>query len=794
MFKNYIRIAWRNLVKRKVFTAINILGLAIGFGSSVLIYLFLSYHLSFDNFHANSDRIYRMVTEEHRDFVGYDPSVPPAFAKTFREDYDYAEKVAKIVFQDGFVLDSEKNGEVDKFKQSVAFVEEDFFKIFNYPLLDGSNNVSLSAPNTAIITENIAQKMYGKTAVVGETFILENDKAIQITGVLKNLPKTTFLNTEVFISFQNLKDFFEFAATENWNGITTNLECFSLLKPNQNIDHIETALLELPKKHRPKTKNKHIYKLQPLSIMHFDPLYGGLDPVLLWVFGIIGLFLVVIACINFINISTAQAFYRSKEIGVRKVLGSFKHHLFWQFLSETFVISLFAILIGLGLAILFLPSFNDLFQIELSIAHLLNIRFLGFLILVLSLVSFLSGSYPGILMSRIVPVLALKGKLSHNDTGGNTTRKILVVAQFAISITLIAATLIISRQIDYAINTDLGFDKESIVMVDIPEEIEPVQLQGLKERFNQIPGVQSTTACLSSPGGADSNWGTNLKYHNRPEREEFNIGIKAGDVDFINTFEIPLVAGRNFFKNDSLSEVLVNEKLAQKLGLASSEELLGKKIDANGGGVKATIVGVVKDFHSSDFTEDIIPIFIGAKNNWYSELAFKINMHDTKSTLNQIEKVWTDAFSNYIYEYHFLDERVAQQYEAEQRYLSLSKVFSALAILIGCLGLYGLILFFVGQRTKEIGIRKVLGSNVGNILALFTADFFKLILIAGVFATPIAWYLMEQWLQGYTYRTEIHWWVFAFAILSIMVITLLTISYQTLKVAVASPVKSLRTE
>ncbi|WP_420603614.1 ABC transporter permease [Flagellimonas sp.] len=794
MFKNYIRIAWRNLLKRKVFTAINILGLAIGFGSSVLIYLFLSYHLSFDNFHANSDRIYRMVTEEHRDFVEYDPSVPPAFAKVFREDYEYAEKVAKIVVQDGFVLHSKKNGDIDKFKQNVAFVEEDFFKIFNYPLLSGGNNVSLTAPNTALITEDLAQKMYGKTAVVGETFVLENDKTIQITGVLKSLPKTTFLKSEVFVSFQNLEDFFEFAATENWNGITTNLQCFSLLKPNQNIDHIETALLELPKKHRPTTKNKHVYKLQSLSIMHFDPLYGGLDPTLLWVFGIIGLFLIVIACINFINISTAQAFYRSKEIGVRKVLGSFKQHLFWQFLSETFVISLFAILIGLGLAILFLPSFNELFQIELSVYHLLNLRFFAFLILVLAMVSFLSGSYPGILMSRIVPVLALKGKLSHNDTGGNTTRKVLVVAQFAISITLIAATLIISRQIDYAVNTDLGFNKESIVMVDIPTEMEPVQLQGLKDRFNQIPGVQSTTACLSSPGGADSSWGTSIKYHNRPEPEEFSIELKAGDIDFINTFDIPLIAGRNFFKNDSLSEVLVNEKFAQKLGLASSEELLGKKIEASGGSVKATIVGVVKNFHNADFTEEINPIFIGAKNSWYAELAFKINMRNTASTLDQIEQVWTDAFSDYIYEYHFLDERVAQQYEAEQRYLSLSKVFSALAILIGCLGLYGLILFFVGLRTKEIGIRKVLGSNVANILALFTADFFKLILIAGVFATPIAWYLMEQWLQGYTYRTEIHWWVFALAILSIMAITLFTISYQTLKVAVASPVKSLRTE
>ncbi|WP_396591281.1 ABC transporter permease [Allomuricauda sp. R78024] len=795
MFKNYLRIAWRNLLKRKVFTAINILGLAIGFGSGILIYLFLSYHLSFDNFHANSDRIYRMATEEHRDLIEFEPSVPPAFAKTFREDYEYAEKVAKISSQDGLIMDVVRNGVTDKFKEDVAFVEEDFFQIFNYPLINGSNNISLSAPNTAVLTEAVALKMFGKTNVVGETFVLQNNKTIEITGVLKNIPKTTFLDRGVFVSFENLKDFFEFAASETWGGITSNLQTYALLKPNQNIASIETALLELPKKHRPKSKNKHIYKLQSLSDIHFNPLYGGLDPVLLWVFAIIGLFLITIACINFINISTAQAFYRSKEIGVRKVLGSFKHHLFWQFLSETFVISLFAIILGVTLTLVFLPSFNNLFELQLSWKDLLNYRFLGFLMFILTLVAFLSGSYPGILMARIVPVLALKGKLSHNDTGGTTTRKVLVVAQFAISITLIAATLIISRQIDYAVNTDLGFDKESIVMVEIPAAIDRIKLKSLKERFNQIPGVQNVSACLSSPGAAENNWGTGVKYHNRAEVEEFSIEAKIGDVNYLNTFNIPLVAGRNFFESDSLiTELLVNERLGEKLGLATSEELIGKKIEVNGGRMSGTIVGVVQNFHDSNFTEGINPVFIAANNDWYGEIALKINHQNTASTLEEIGEKWSDAFTGYIFEYRFLDERVAKQYETEQRYLSLSKVFSALAILIGCLGLYGLILFFVGQRTKEIGIRKVLGSNVANILTLFTVDFFKLILIAGLLATPIAWYLMEQWLQGYAYRTEIHWWVFAFAIISIMVITLITISYQTLKVAVASPVKSLRTE
>lgn len=794
MFKNHLKIAWRNLIKRKVFTAINILGLAIGFGSSILIYLFLNYHLSFDNFHNDSDRIYRFVTEEHRDYIDYESTVPPAFAKVFREDYNYAEKVAKIAHWEDNQLDVETSTGRIQVKEDVVFAELDFFEIFNYPLVDALSNRSLEEPNTAYVTQSMAKKLFGDSNPLGVTILFSNTETLEVIGVLSNLPKTSMVKEQLFISFKTLTNLEDFGGLETWSGMTSSLECFARLHPNQDITAIESALLELPKKHRPESKNKHVYKLQPLNEVHFNPSYGGIDPSVLWAFGIIGLFLIVVACINFINISTAQAFYRSKEIGVRKVLGSFKNHLFWQFLSETFVISLFALGLGLVFASIFLPSFNNLFQLELSLKNLLNLQFIAFAILLLGIVASLSGSYPGILMSRIVPVLALKGKLSHNDTGGSTTRKVLVVAQFAISITLIAATLIISRQIDYAINTDLGFDRESIVMVQIPTELEEVQLESLKERLANIPGIQKVSACLSSPGASENRWGTGVKYHNNPEYEEFGMQVKLGDVNYINTFDLQLVAGRNYFKSDTIMEVLVNEKFGRNVGVVDPEELLGKKFEANGGYIKATIVGVVQDFHDGDFTEEISPIFIAQNTQWYDEIALKIDIANTSTILSQVQETWSDTFKGYLYEYRFLDERVEEQYETEQRYLSLSKVFSALAILIGCLGLYGLILFYVGQRTKEIGIRKVLGSNVANILALFSVDFFKLILIAGLFATPIAWYLMEQWLQGYTYRTEIHWWVFALAIFSIMVITLITISYQTLRAALANPIKSLRTE
>ncbi len=793
MFRNYVKIALRNLRKRKVFTTINIVGLALGFGSSILIYLFLSHHLSFDNFHANEERIYRINTEQHREDIEFDASVPPGFAKVFREEYGYAEKVARIVRQEDMLIDFEAKGDRNKLKLEIGFIEEDFFDIFSFESSTG-NSASLAAPNTAILTESLALTMFGKTDVIGATFVLENDKTIEIVGVLKDLPKASFLDIELFVSYPNLMDFFNFAAGESWSGISTNLQCFTLLRPNQDIAGIEANLSGLSEKYRPPNTSKHVYRLQPLSDVHLNSTYGGIDPTLLWVFGIIGLFLITIACINFINISTAQAFSRSKEIGVRKVLGGFKKHLFWQFMSETFVISLFALILGIVLAILFLPAFNNLFGLELSASKLLNVRFISLMLVALAVVSLLSGSYPGILLSRILPVLALKGKLKQNDTGGSKTRRVLVVAQFVISIILIASSSIIAKQIDFAINADLGFDKESIVMLSIPAEIESVGLNSLTDRLKQIPNVISTSACLSSPGAAENNWGTGVRYHNRPEKEEYNIAAKIGDESYLETFGVKLIAGRNFFAGDSITEVLVNEKFTKKLGLGTYEEIIGKRVEVNGADFTATVVGVVGDFHDQDFTQDISPAFIAANPNWYGEIGVKISGANTRTTLDQIEKEWSSTFSNYIFDYRFLDERVAEAYETEQQYLSLSKVFSGLAIFIGCLGLYGLVLFFVGQRTKEIGIRKVLGSTVGDILVLFSTDFVKLILISGVIATPLAWYFMNNWLQGYTYRTEIHWWHFALAIVMILGVTLLTIGYQTLKAAMVNPVKSLRSE
>ncbi|WP_025665222.1 ABC transporter permease [Aquimarina megaterium] len=794
MLKNYLKIAWRNLKKRKIFASINILGLSLGFSCVILIFLFVNYHLQFDNFHKNSDRIYRIVTEEHRDDVDYESSVPPGFAKGFKADYDYADKVANIYTREDWQINGTANKKSLRFRENVVFAEPDFFEILNFPLLEKLGDQTLNQPNTAYITESFSKKMFGDENALGKTLVVKNKETIQVIGILKNLPKNTVIQGEIFLSYKTLKHYDNFIYSESWGGISGSLMCFALLHPNQNIAQIEKSLIQLVTKHRPTSKNVHRYKLQSLDNIHFDNRYGGVNVSLLWTFALIGFFIITIACINFINISAAQAFTRSKEIGIRKVLGSFKQHLFWQFISETFIISLFALIVSLAIAIAVLPSFNELFMLNLSITSLLDIKVIGFVLVLLIFVSLFAGSYPGILLARILPTLALKGKLTQKDTGGKLTRKVLVTMQFSISIVLIVSTIIIGKQISYAINADLGFDKDAIVMVDIPEKIETIKLEGLMERIGKISGVKGSTACLTSPGGTDSNWTTGIRYNNRAEYEEFYISAKLADENYINTFGLKLVRGRNFYVHDSITEVVVNEMVAQKLGLASSEELIGKQVELNGGNIKATIVGVLANFHDQNFHKDISPVFIAPQSNAFNEIAIKIDSQNTDVLLAEIEQRWKEIFPKYIYEFSFLDEHVARQYENEQRFLLMSKLFSGLAIFISCLGLYGLISFFVAQRRKEIGIRKVLGGKVGDILLLFTQDFLKLIFIAGIVASPLAWYVMNNWLENYKYRITIDWWVFALAIGAIATITMVTISYQAIKAATVNPIKSLRIE
>ncbi|MFD1140442.1 ABC transporter permease [Larkinella insperata] len=798
MIRNYFKIALRNLERKKAYTLINVSGLALGMTCGILIFKLISYHLNFDTFHPNADRIYRFVTEQHRETVSYKPNVPNPFGKVFRNDYTFGEKVARIASSNDVLISLRNGGQIQKFKENagVAFVETDFFDIFNYPLLRGDFKTVLSEPNTAILTEKMAKKYFGDRNPINQTFRLDNKVQFRITGILKDLPVNTDRKTEIFLSYNTLKQYDEWMASdESWGGMNSAMQCFVRLKPGVSPEQVEQVLPAYVKKYRPTSKNVHHYKLQPLADIHFNPRYGGtISKSNLWILGGIGFFLIITACINFINLATAQALNRSKEVGVRKVLGSFRGQLFWQFIAETGLITTLAIFLACTAAWLLLPSVNNWFQVQISLNPLEDWRLALFLPALALVVTLFAGSYPGLILAGFQPVLALKGKVSQQHIGGFNTRRTLIVGQFAISQALIIGMIVITDQMRFTTQSDLGFDKEAVVMLPIAPESKPVTIKTVKNQLAQIPGVQTVSVCQSAPASNYNVWNTSPRYDNRIEEEQFSVSVKAADEQYLPMFGLKLVAGRNLFPADSAREFLVNEMFAKKLGLKSSQEIIGKTLSLDKGQTTGPIVGVVSDFHDRSFHEDINAICIMSASDLYGSYAVKIDRATVKPTLAALEKTWSELHPDQLYEYEFLDEHIANFYKAEDLMLKLIQTFAAIAVFIGGLGLYGLVSFMAAQKTKEIGIRKVLGSSAGQILWIFGKEFSRLILIAFAVAAPVAYYGMNAWLKHFTFHIDLGPGIFAIAVASTFLIALLTVGFQSLKAAGMNPVKALRSE
>lgn len=797
MLRNYIKIALRNLTRNRVYTTINVLGLALGMTCGILIFTLVTYHLSFDNFHANSDRIYRFVTEYHRETTSYSPSVPSPLGKAFRNDYTFGEKVARIVTADNILITIQDGKESRKFKEvdGVAFAEPEYFDLFNFPLLQGSKSTVLTEPNTAILTERMARKYFGDSSPINKTFRVDNKINFRITGVLKDLPDNTDRRSEIFVSYTTLRQFDEWMASDDaWGGVTSALQCFVRLRPGVSPEQVEKVLSAYVKKFRPTSKNVHHYHLQPLSDVHVNARYGGMMTTTnLWVLALIGLFLIITACVNFINLATAQAMNRSKEVGVRKVLGSVRGQLFWQFIAETGLITVAAMGLAVVLSQVVLPSVNDWFQSRMRINLLADWQLATFVLLLTLVITFFAGSYPGLILARFQPVLALKGKLSQQSIGGFNTRRTLIVAQFAISQMLIIGVIIIASQMRFAQQSNLGFDKDAVVMVPIAAESKIQIEHTLQNRLSKLAGVKKVSLCQAAPA-SDDNWTTSPQYDNRPEDENFAVNVRAADDRYIPLFDLQLVAGRNMYAADTAREFVVNVLFARKLNLKSPSELLGKTLSLNGGTIKGPIVGVVKDFHNLSFHEEIKAVCIASAPDQYSNYAVKIDLANAKTTLAAIERTWSEMHPDQIFEYQFLDEQIAKFYETEALMLKLIQAFAAIAIFIGCLGLYGLVSFMATQKTKEIGIRKVLGSSTGQIVWIFAREFSRLILIAFVVAAPIAWYAMNAWLKNFEYKITLSIDVFMLAIAGTFLIAMLTIGYRAISAALMNPVKSLRSE
>lgn len=797
MIRNYLTVAFRSLTRNKAYTFINIAGLALGLAGGILIFLLIKYHLSFDNFHANSDRIYRLVTEQHRETISYSRSVPAPLGKAFRNDYTFDEKVARIATFDDALITIEHGKEVTKFKEpeGLAFTETDFFAIFNYPLLQGDWQSVLTEPNTAILTERMARKYFGTENPINKMFRLENKVNFRVTGILQDLPVNTDQRAEIYVSYNTLKQFDEWMASDDsWGGINSSMQCFVRLRPGVTSAQVEKVLPAYVKKYRPTSKNIHHYKLQPLADRHFDARYDGvMTKTNLWVLGLIGVFLLITACVNFINLATAQALNRSKEIGVRKVLGSVRGQLFWQFITETGLITVAALLVALLFSWLLLPYVNEWFRAHLNLSFFSDWQLPLFIVVLTVLVTLFSGSYPALILAGFQPIRALKGRLSQQSIGGFNTRRALIITQFAISQVLIIGVIVIANQVRYGSQSNLGFNKEAVVMVPVGTESKAQTLHTVADQFSELSGVKKVSLCQAAPASS-SNWTTSPRYDNRTEDESFAINVRSADDQYIPMFELQLVAGRNIYPSDSVSEFVVNEMFAKKLNLKSPADVIGKSLSLNGNRMKGPIVGVVKDFHVLSFHQDINPVCISSSLDRYNYYAVKIDLNNAQTTLPALEKTWSTMHPDQVFSYQFLDDQIAEFYEAEALMLKLIQAFAAIAIFIGCLGLYGLVSFMASQKTKEIGIRKVLGSSTGQIVWIFAKEFTGLILTAFVVAAPIAWYAMNAWLQNFKYQVDIGADVFALAMGGTFLIALLTVGYRSIKAALMNPIKSLRSE
>ena len=798
MLRNYLKIALRSLVKNKVYSVINIGGLALGLACGLLIFLFVKHHLSTDRHHANYERIYRINTDLHLDdgTIEYNPDAPRPMVKVLREEFPQVEQAGFLMMNKELTVGVQQSGRKDpaRFleKNHTAFVEPEWFNILTYEWLQGNPQTALGQPNNVVLTESLAKKYFGNANPIGQILRLDNQTNAIVSGLLAEPPATTDTKIDLFISIATLTNLDYGHDPTNWYELNSTKRLYVLLKEGQSAAAVQRGFAALSKKHY--GDNAHIFhfNIQPMRELHFDVLRGGgaVRSSLLWALGIIGLLLLGAACINFVNLATAQAFGRSKEVGVRKTLGSSRGQLMGQFLLETTLLILAAAALATLLFGWWLPLFNNWTQLNLSVSF--DAPTLLFVALLLSIVVVVAGLYPAILVSGFSPWAALRNQIAAPSNRGFSLQKTLVIAQFAVCNALIIGALVVISQLRYIQNADLGFKKNNVVMVKLPYGMS-ANHQSFKQQVLQLNNV-SSVSLSHRPPTSELQFGGSFKFNNRPNWEPYPTRDRLTDADFLKTYGLQLVAGRNIAKSDTVQEYLINETLARRLGYKNPAQILGKTLQYHLSPVSLPIVGVVKDFHQKSLREAIEPCIIASKSDRYELSGIHISAGSPANLVGNVEEIWQKLFPNEVFQYQYLDEQLASFYETETLITRLVNVFTAITIFICCMGLYGLVSQVVVRRTKEIGIRKVLGASVVSITTLLSKDFLKLVLIALVVASPVAYYLMDKWLADFAYRINIEWWIFALAGVLAVSVALLTVSYQAIRAALMNPVESLKTE
>ena len=802
MIKNYFKTAFRNLMRNKSFTIINVLGLAEGIAASLLIFLVMRYETSFDNFHAKKDHIYRVGSIFNtQDGISYGAGVSFPVGPALRIDFPQVKEVGSIFRRGNDLITIEENGQLKKFQSDVYYAEPEFFNMFDFGWLSGNPKISLSDPASVVLTKEIAEKYFGNwQTAIGKTIKYKNDNAqvYKVTGILKNVPPNTDFPLGVVVSYATLKNTNIGRSFEDWVSTFGRAYTFVVLPADYSPEQFNKDLISFAKKHRPAEYAKDAFIAQPLATMHSDDRFGNYNDhffsdSLKTILRLIGLFLILIACVNFVNLATAQAVNRSKEVGVRKVLGSNRSHLALQFLSETCLIVIFALIAAVLISYLVLPLLNDLLRTKMRF-DFTDPTIIIFFISILIGVSFLSGIYPAFVISGFNPINALKNRITARMAGGFSLRRVLVVFQFAIAHVMIIGTLIAMSQMSYFRNATLGFDKAAIINVPIPgDSITKTKMTYLQNELSKNPDIKNVSFSYSSPS-ADGNWNSDFRFDNATQKTNFSANLKWADANYFETYKIQFVAGGPYQQSDTVREFVVNETLLRKLGITDPKLALGKEIDFWDGRKVGLIVGVIRDFNVYSLREPMAPVVLSTWKEVYQTINIKVKPGREKAILPFVEKLWNESFPEFVYEYSFLDETIENFYRQETQLSTLYKIFAAIAIFISCLGLYGLVSFMASQRTKEVGIRKVLGASAGNIVFLLSKEFSLLIIIAFAIAVPAAYYIMNKWLQNYTYRVEIGVALFMIAIIGSMIIAWITVGHRAVQAALANPVKSLRTE
>lgn len=804
MLKNYLTTAIRSLLRQKNTTLINVLGLTIGIAASFVLFLLIQHHTSFDTFHAKYDRIYRVVTMSDGNTGSFHtPGIPTPLPPAFKLDFPEAEEVVFTQYQSGgLILIPQPDGDNKKFQEDrgIVITEPEIFKVFDREVIIGDVLKSLDEPNEAVISVGLAKKYFGKEDVVGEVLKFD-EREYKIGAVVADPSNNTDLPFTIYFSYATIR-------TENeakgWGGIWSDEQCYFLLKEGESIETLIGRMPAFYKKYNTEENyDNQQFVLQPLSEIHFDDRYGNYSynttsKQSLIALGIVAFFLIITASINFINLTTAEAVKRSKEVGIRKTLGSSRAQLILQFLGETSMVTFAAILMASGLAQLALSFLNPFLELDLAFNLPSNTLFLLYVVSLFIIVSLFSGLYPAFVISSFKPALALKNSMGNKNSSGYMLRRGLVVVQFFISQFLIIGTIVLISQMNYFKNKDLGFRQDAIISLPIPVQEEATtdstsssKMRTLANQVSKLSGVERYTLCNTPPSSGSVN-GTGFILEGEGDDKRKDTQVKLVDNNYIDVFELKLIAGENIEDLDTARSIVVNRRFTQMAGFNDPSEILGKRVRI--WRRMLPVVGVVEDFHATSLESEIEPIVLFNRIRNYRTLSLRINAQSFQSTLPQIQELWESTYPDHLFSYEFLDESIRQFYDGQERGSIMLTIFTSIAIFIGCLGLFGLATFMINQKNKEIGVRKVLGASVEGIVFLFSKEYIKLIGIGFLLAAPVAWFVMNQWLSDFAYRIEMSAWIFITGAVATLLIAVLTVGYRSLKAATANPVKSLRYE